>query len=1271
MPKDNLENAFAAFAPIAGHDGNGMTPGAMAVTPDEVNRIRADRRKRLAQRLAKGSGLSLIALSVAACAGSDDDDATVYSLADFIAAVEAGTLAEVFELTIEPGSLGAFTVDAYSAIAAAVGLAVNAAEAEAAITDGTVTFDLSDSAEAILAFAETNPEDVALAVTITVTGDSVALTLVQFEDLADLGATFAGAVTVSGDAEAILATEADLSSVTVSVTGDPTLSVAQYEELVALGAVFAGAVTVADSEDALLAATAPLEGLAIVVTGNFTGTVDQYEFFVALDATFEGNIAVVDSADDILASDVDLSGVVLRVSGNPTLDVAEFEALLALRATFAGAVTIADSADALLATEADLSAAAVIVTGNPTLSVEQHEALLAVGATFAGNLSVSDSAANILGTSADLTGIAVEVTGDSTLSVADYEALLALDATFAGSVTVSDSAANIVGASADLSEVTVEVAGTAVSLSVDDLAELNDIGATFADQPDVTLSIGSTLNTAVEIAGVNDLTIEIGGTAAADDFTMTLNASGTGAVTFAFTDEADDVTLLAGSTLSGFTSLTVVNGTVDVTSADLGGITEVTMASGVVMTAAQFLALDSVEGLDADSELIIEVATEAEADAVLAAVATIGGTLAGASVSFVAAPGAQFAGGVLDSLNAELDAAIFDYIAVRDLPESIDAFEAADDALVANAEAMTIELELQNPILLANGTGTSAAIAAEIAIVEGDISLGIQPGGANAINTGVLTDAEIATAIATEQTELVGAVTAAQTAVDDARTALVNDFGRTAINNYDALLAAQDVADAALTEAQEAFEVAQVAYDPTLDPTAQVVNFPFAYDGAQSTVVFTIGGVSTTIAEIDALGEFQLVAGALSFDQVSNTFTVISGGLPLLDANSQPVTIEATVLNGIIDAAQVVHDATLADNAAEAAVDAAQLSLTATANAAALVTAQAELGAAQAALATAELAAEQPPSLVVEYTPSGPATPASLTLYSIGLAGPVTLTRVDTNGDLVWSNSVTYNFNGGQPRYEISDGQSQMYVDPATYDALLAAANDTYDAEQAVAALQPPYSASVTDDYDTAIAALDAAEQAVVDFDEAVAEWEALNDRLEELEGFLAEAEALEQAWADAVAAIESTDDGLGINVVGYGTPAQASGDSDLFLVDMSLYDPTHLPSTVVEEAVSNTIQLVGNDYIHFDNATDATYRFVELGEDEDTDDAIGSASALEIFAKQVGNDVELYIENIATAGNGSGTQDIATVTLTGVSLDDLSFDAVSSILTYTQPELV
>lgn len=1277
MPKDNLENAFAAFAPIAGHDGNGMSPGAMAVTPDEVNRIRADRRKRLAQRLAKGSGLSLIALSVAACAGSDDDDATVYSLADFIAAVEAGTLAEVFELTIEPGSLGAFTVDAYSAIAAAVGLAVNAAEAEAAITDGTVTFDLSDSAEAILAFAETNPEDVALAVTITVTGDSVALTLVQFEDLADLGATFAGAVTVSGDAEAILATEADLSDVAVSVTGDPTLSVAQYEELVALGAVFAGAVTVADSEDALLAASVPLEGLAIVVTGNFTGTVDQYEFFVALDATFEGNIAVVDSADDILASDVDLSGVVLRVSGNPTLDVAEFEALLALGATFAGNVTIADSADSLLATEADLSAAAVIVTGNPTLSVEQHEALLAVGATFAGNLTVSDSAANILGTSADLTGIAVVVTGDSTLSVADYEALLALDATFAGSVTVSDSAANIVGASADLSEVTVEVAGTAVSLSVDDLAELNDIGATFADQPEVTLSIGSTLNTAVEIAGVNDLTIEIGGTAAADDFTMTLNASGTGAVTFAFTDEADDVTLLAGSTLSGFTSLTVVNGTVDVTSADLGGITEVTMASGVVMTAAQFLALDSVEGLDADSELIIEVATEAEADAVLAAVAKIGGTLAGASVSFVAAPGAQFAGGVLDSLNDELDAAIFDHIAVRDLPESIDAFEAADDAVAALAAEMAEELL---PELGAQHVFTAASPSIDINLaitdVTTDINAGIQVvNGVATIATLNRTDAQIAGDVATEAASLAADVTAAQTAVDDARTALVNDLGRTAINNYDALLAAQDVADAALTEAQEAFEVAQVAYDPTLDPTAQGVNFPFAYDGAQSTVVFTIGGVSTTIAEIDALGEFQLVAGALSFDQVSNTFTVISNGAPLLDANNQPVTIEATVLNGIIDAAQVVHDATLADNAAEAAVEAAQDSLTASANAAALVTAQAELGAAQAALATAELAAEQPPSLVVTYTASAGATPASLTLYSIGLAVPVTLTRVDTNGDLVWSNSVTYNFNGGQPRYEISDGQSQMYVDPATYDALLAAANDTYDAEQAVAALQPPYTGSVTDDYDTAIAALDAAEQAVVDFDEAVAEWEALNDRLEELEGFLAEAVALEGAYTNALAAIEGEVDGLGINVVGLGSADAASGESDLFLVDMALYDPTaQAPSTVVvggQGPHANDIALLGADYVHFDNATDTTYSFVELGADDEIIDAVGSAAALEIFAKQVGNDVELYIENIATAGNGSNTQDIATVTLTNVSLADLSFDASTSILTYTQPELV
>lgn len=1270
MPKDNLENAFAAFAPIASHDGNGMSPGAMAVTPDEVNRIRADRRKRLAQRLAKGSGLSLIALSVAACAGSDDDDATVYSLADFIAAVEAGTLAEVFELTIEPGSLGAFTVDAYSAIAAAVGLAVNAAEAEAAITDGTVTFDLSDSAEAILAFAETNPEDVALAVTITVTGDSVALTLVQFEDLADLGATFAGAVTVSGDAEAILATEADLSDVAVSVTGDPTLSVAQYEELVALGAVFAGAVTVADSEDALLAATVPLEGLAIVVTGNFTGTVDQYEFFVALDATFEGNIAVVDSADDILASDVDLSGVVLRVSGNPTLDVAEFEALLALRATFAGNVTIADNADALLATEADLSAAAVIVTGNPTLSVEQHEALLAVGATFAGNLTVSDSAANILGTSADLTGIAVVVTGDSTLSVADYEALLALDATFAGSVTVSDSAANIVGASADLSEVTAEVAGTAVSLSVDDLAELNDIGATFADQPDVTLSIGSTLNTAVEIAGVNDLTIEIGGTAAADDFTMTLNASGTGAVTFAFTDEADDVTLLAGSTLSGFTSLTVVNGTVDVTSADLGGITEVTMASGVVMTAAQFLALDSVEGLDGDAQVTIEVATEEEAEAIIAAVATLGGTLEGANVTLVAAPGATFRGGVLESLNAELDAAIFDYIAVRDLPESIDAFEAADDALVANAEAMTIELNLGASIdpLSNNGTGTSTAIQAEIGNVEALINAGIVTANSNVAtfaNNAPLTDAQIAAAIDVEETRLAGEVTTAQTNVATERTALVDTFGRVAINNYDALVAAEAATSAALAAAEGALEVAQVAFDDTLDPSDPNETFPFEYDNGTTPASVKFSG--TVIAEVDGRGDLQLVAPTVSYDAVLGVYEIDVG-------QPQRVTVEAAVLDAIIDAAQVVHDATEADEAAAAAVVAAQVELT-------LPSLQAAYDAANTATTSATNTLNQ---WVGDQYGQGFLDVQGQSVLFVDQVNQVTVQLIGPgNNNLAAINPAIVRDPNGD--YQILDNNQVLVatIPESDMDTLLSDVQDYYDAITAEVAAQTALlnaqagnlapGASVTDPYDDAVEELALAEQAVVDFDEAVAEWEALGDRLADLEGFLADAEALEADWAEAVAAIEDAEDGLGINVVGYGAGAGGTADSDLFLVDMSLVAPGHPDDVVIDPSGQPTsnIQLQGDDYIHFDNATDATYSFVELGEDEDIQDAVGSASALEIFAEQVGNDVKLYIENIPTAGNGSNTQDIATVTLTGVSLDDLSFDAVSSILTYTQPEAV
>ncbi len=92
-----------------------------------------------------------------------------------------------------------------------------------------------------------------------------------------------------------------------------------------------------------------------------------------------------------------------------------------------------------------------------------------------------------------------------------------------------------------------------------------------------------------------------------------------------------------------------------------------------------------------------------------------------------------------------------------------------------------------------------------------------------------------------------------------------------------------------------------------------------------------------------------------------------------------------------------------------------------------------------------------------------------------------------------------------------------------------------------------------------------------------------------------------------------------------------------------------------------SSLNLDGTDFLRFDGS----YSFEKLGEDDEIENNLGSASTLEIFAKQDGDDVVLYVENIPTAGNGtSAITDITTITLTGVTLDNLSFDQDTSILT-------
>ena len=102
--------------------------------------------------------------------------------------------------------------------------------------------------------------------------------------------------------------------------------------------------------------------------------------------------------------------------------------------------------------------------------------------------------------------------------------------------------------------------------------------------------------------------------ATSNAYSVTLSASGAGMLTFEFVDADDVVTLESGSTVSGFSQMKVIRGTVDVSEADLGSITYVSVASSVKLTAAQVLDLDTIVIDAASGNVEVVVTTKAEID---------------------------------------------------------------------------------------------------------------------------------------------------------------------------------------------------------------------------------------------------------------------------------------------------------------------------------------------------------------------------------------------------------------------------------------------------------------------------------------------------------------------------------------------------------------------------------------------------------------------------------------------------------------------------------
>jgi hypothetical protein len=828
-------------------------------------------------------------------------------------------------------------------------------------------------------------------------------------------------------------------------------------------------------------------------------------------------------------------------------------ALTALDAAIAGGTvtwSIADSAANLLSfagTFADVlaSAASVSVTDSTlSLTVTNFETLADFDVTYVGDVTVSDTAAAILASDADFGDSAVTVTDAAvTLTVANFETLAELGATFTGDVTVSDTAEAILASDADFGDAEIAVTTLADPLTVAELGTLNALDATFATAPDVADTIENA--DGATIAGIGNLTLGVAGsTAGADDADATITASGTGTVTFNFADEDDTITLLAGSTFSGFTVLAVVAGTVDVRAADLGDIVDITVASKIVMTAAQFLALDSLDGLSDDAEIEIEIASAEEAAAVISAAEGIinAALRSEGMVILVPTEDADISDAELDNLQADLQAA-FDAATTSDaLPNALDALEASIDAIEAEAASLNVELAGFDALVTTPfATTFPTGIVVDLGVSATPLTVavdGVLTQVATARDNGIVsapnsvatlgkTDVQIAADVAAVRATLESAIDTASDDYDDAREALVEATDAVLVARYDQALAVEDAATAANTAAIAAETAAETA---------------------------------ALAAALDGGTPIPAPVSGLSFDFTGGNLVVVDGTILPTPATVQIATLSQGVLQ-IVDAS-----VTLSDNGSF-------------------------------------------------YTVNVPTAP------------------------------------GGSITIPAAEFDALIAAVQESYDTGLALTDATDDVTAAVDAFGTPAPTELSD-YDNAISTLSTAEDASEAFELAYDAWSLLDAAFVELSLLGVEAAALEADFVTALESIESVtnDDvpGLDVNVVGLGpTTTDTIGDSDVFLASLT-------PS-------GSSLNLDDVDFLRFDGS----YTFVELGEDDVIGDNLGSASTLEIFAQQGLTGVDLYIENIATAGNGtSAITDITTITLTGVTLDNLSFDQDTSILT-------
>lgn len=369
------------------------------------------------------------------------------------------------------------------------------------------------------------------------------------------------------------------------------------------------------------------------------------------------------------------------------------------------------------------------------------------------------------------------------------------------------------------------------------------------------------------ISGADPIVEVASPTAGADALSTTIGAGGTGTLTLRFDDAEDVVTLDAASDLSGYDTLAIAAGTVDVTAVDLTGITSITVSSGVTLTAAQFLGLSGgVTTGSADSVVTILVNSLAEANDVVAAAAQFALT-SGTTINFENAEGGTLTAAQKVAAEAALDQAIATATTTSALPTAIDNLltaEAAEATFVETAKATLIAEELAPAEALEEITydQMTQSVTASVQQLDGFIddimvqftnyAQGAFVNASDAVQLEIIADVDAA--IASEVSDAATAVADARALIVDENGALDNglvalaDSAFTATENLQDSLEADAAALAALNGSKAAMENANPDLF-ALDAATDVASYNGVTIGSVLNGVFT--ATNAVIAEAD------------------------------------------------------------------------------------------------------------------------------------------------------------------------------------------------------------------------------------------------------------------------------------------------------------------------------------------------------------------------------------------------------------------------------------